>query len=111
MSASAPPALTRLGSVKLFASTPAASISASLKKEIDSTPSRKLRQNWSTFRAPGKRQAIPITAISKPFKSICVLSLAPFVALSGELCGLLEFQLLQTRLSCLELFSLRAEQR
>ena len=37
---------------------------SSVKKRIDSTPSRRLRQNCSTSAAPGKRPAMPMIAIA-----------------------------------------------
>jgi len=43
-------------------STPAASSSSRPNRVIDSTPSRMLRQNCSTVRAPGTRQAMPTMA-------------------------------------------------
>ena len=48
---------------------PAASSSASVKKRIDSTPSRTFRQSSSAVRAPGKRPATATTAIASPSPS------------------------------------------
>src|SRR5437868_273715 len=63
MSFSTARAFTYSGFRTLAGSTPASIISRSVKNEIDSTPSHRLRQNSSTFAAPGKRPAMPITAI------------------------------------------------
>ena len=64
------PALTKPGSE---VSAPAALSSASVNGRIDSTPSRRFAQNWSTSAAPGKRPAMPTMAIcSWPSKSLIV---------------------------------------
>src|SRR5205085_5593751 len=63
MSFSTARAFTNSGFRTLAGSTPASTISRSVKNEIDSTPSDRLRQNSSTFATPGKRPAMPMTAI------------------------------------------------
>src|SRR5262249_46216252 len=50
-------------------STPLANSSSSVKNVTASTPSLRFCQNSLRFRAPGKRPAIPITAISRPVSS------------------------------------------
>src|SRR6185295_8826740 len=59
-----PQARTYPGDAKSCAGTPAVSNSSSEKKWIASAAEHKLRQSSSRSLAPGKRPAIPITAIS-----------------------------------------------
>jgi hypothetical protein len=61
---SAPRAGTYAGSVRSSSGTPAAASSSSVKRRMDSTPARRLAHRASTPGAPGKRPAIPTTAIA-----------------------------------------------
>src|ERR1700723_3560483 len=56
--------------------TPAASSSALEQERMDSTPSRRFRQNSETLQAPGKRPAMPTIAIAEGFVISC-LSVLP----------------------------------
>src|ERR1700760_4804559 len=56
--------LTYEGLDRAASETPAATRSASESPTMDSTPSRRLRQNVDSESAPGNRPAIPTTAIA-----------------------------------------------
>src|SRR5437764_2950240 len=53
------------------------------KKETDSTPWVRLRQNWASVLAPGKRPAIPMIAISVP---ALLMYLRPFLGQGFMFC-------------------------